>query len=405
MGGQISLKSFLADFERYFYSKYSGSERDCCRELGRYIEGEVKDAYLAIGGPQVKYSIMKQKLTEWYKSQRVGKSYLRKSEFTKATMREGETFKLYCMRLKDLAYRAYPHDSKEQFRELKKKLLITVPSWFARCIEKKEEMKRMIGIGQRVCWNDIVEVAEMQDKKIKKKNLIAGELDRITGGMSALVVSANNPNYVPDPAHIDVSLRGAQGNSQQPMKWVSPENCDYCGRFGHREVSCPVRRAVCYACGQTGHFSVDCPSLMWKCPTCAGPHLGKNCPNNAPSTNQVPPQPPIVGNRSGFDQSRGHDRGRGLPGGRNFGRGRGRSGRGAAVFVGARPKEGSRVNHPEGSPVLQQSKGTNDYSKPVLNSSWGGGRSSLESSDTWGIAATKTGGGGHDLMEFDSSEN
>ena len=148
LSSACSVKTFLNDFERYFHTKYAGNQRDCCRELGRFLVGEVKSAYDALGGPQVKYSEIEIGLVKWYKKQQVGKQHVRRAELRSATMNSGETFTLYCMRLQELAVRAFPGDEYEAAKELKRRVLATVPQWFVICIEKREEMKRMLKKGK-----------------------------------------------------------------------------------------------------------------------------------------------------------------------------------------------------------------------------------------------------------------
>ena len=53
--GKQSLKQFLETYERYFKNRYDGSQRECTQELGKFINGELKDAYDALGGAQRKY--------------------------------------------------------------------------------------------------------------------------------------------------------------------------------------------------------------------------------------------------------------------------------------------------------------------------------------------------------------
>ena len=115
----------------------------------------------------LKYPAMKSELQLLHKSAQVGKVRIRRAELSNATMKNGESFKLYCMRLEKLAYRAFPHDQYERAKQLKRVLIDTVPRWFARNIEKREETKQIVKAGSRITWADIVSGAEMEDKKQK----------------------------------------------------------------------------------------------------------------------------------------------------------------------------------------------------------------------------------------------
>jgi hypothetical protein len=140
LNGKKSLKKFLEGFEHYFEAKYDGSQRECSQELAKFITGEVREAYDALGGSQLKYRDIKPALLQWYKVQSVGKIRQYQTEFKHVIMKEGETYKLYCMRLHEVASRAFPTVT-DCMKQLKKKVMNSTPSWFAECVETKEDMK------------------------------------------------------------------------------------------------------------------------------------------------------------------------------------------------------------------------------------------------------------------------
>ena len=291
MEGKVSLGIFLRDFERYFSHKFAGNQRDRCRELGRFLEGEVRDAYEAVGGPTLKYDRMKKELLRWHKSQQVGRTYKRKAELSRAGMKESETFKLYCMRLEELAHRAYPNDKVEGARKLRKQLLATVPSWFARCVEKRAETKKVIDPYAKITWADIVCVAETEDKKKKRRELVKEEPEVVQTPQHVVkidvaqssVKSAPILQQSPSPSLI----RESHPPSQQSTTATSDRNlqCHFCGQTGHQESTCFMKKNLsCYACGGVGHGYRDCPQTLGqrsgfapKCSICSGSHLGKDC--------------------------------------------------------------------------------------------------------------------------------
>ena len=280
-----SLKSFFDDFQEYFGNKFYGNKRASCRELGRFLKGDCKDAYDSLGGSQLKYPVMKAKLLEWYKSQQVGRGYKRRSELKHATLREGETFKLYCMRLQELASRAYPNDDYEVAKQLKKRLLATVPKWFVRCIEKKEEMKSMLGKGKKINWADIIEVAEAQDKKIKKKKLVDSDVEEVVTQMSSVKVSSVEQCHAPQMSK----------NSQSPPPQAQRQRCNYCGWPGHVETQCKRKAGLCFACGGKGHNAYNCPTMETfkpMCSSCQGAHLGMECPKKQSTGGRQNRSPP-----------------------------------------------------------------------------------------------------------------
>ena len=51
MASTLSLKLYLEVYERYFKGKFNGGDEECAMELCRFLEGEIKEAFLAVGGP------------------------------------------------------------------------------------------------------------------------------------------------------------------------------------------------------------------------------------------------------------------------------------------------------------------------------------------------------------------
>ena len=279
VNSRLTLRNFLDVYERYFSFKFNGTQRDCCRKLGAFLQGEVKEAYDAVGGnqSQMKYKDMKEHLLQWYRSQNVWRISRNRAEFEKVRMKEGETFKLYCMRLQEIAKRAYPSDAYKATKKMKKKLIATVPEWFAACIEKKEEMKKMLNKGKKVSWSDIVEVAEMQDKKKLKKKCMMAESTRYLLGSRGQ--ECNIFQGAPlTPGHSNGGHSNVRAQSSNQMR-----RCYYCGRPRHVEAQCRLKNGSCFGCGVKGHIVANCPiasqssNFRPKCSSCGGPHLGKDC--------------------------------------------------------------------------------------------------------------------------------
>lgn len=296
VGGRSSMKTFLKDFERYFRTKFQGNQRDCCRELCRFLDGEAKEAYEALGGSRLKYPEMKDELLRWYKTLRMGKTSSVKEELRQMYMKTGESFKLYCMRLQETAKRAYPHDEKECAKQLKKKLLSSTPKWFAECIEKREEIMR-VARGLKMTWRDMVDVAEDEDKRIKKKKKTAetnSEIQTAPESFRCDIVEATVPNVKNQAAVSGLPPR----QPEKPEPYVQQRSfgrggrmaggrrqCHYCGRRGHEQRECRIRSGECFRCGVRGHSYITCnkPPRQFEaqCPICQGKHLGVDCPNKS----------------------------------------------------------------------------------------------------------------------------
>ena len=285
-----SLRNFLSDFERYFSIKFAGNQKDRCRELGRFLVGEVKDAYDAVGGPLLRYTEMKGELLQWYRSQQVGRTYKRRADLAQACMKDGETFKLYCMRLEKLANRAYPHDVSEAAKQLRRRFLRTVPRWFAKSVEKREETQKIMKPNRRITWADIISVAENEDKKKKKKDLMKIE----TSIEEPVLAKVATTQYYETPQQNRVFNSSTKSSPESRRNGNSTNGaggsqCLYCGRIGHVEGKCllKLQSGKCFCCGEKGHQYRECSQYKKAsssstdklvCSSCKGPHLGMNCP-------------------------------------------------------------------------------------------------------------------------------
>ena len=284
MEGRMSLRKFLEDYERYFKSKFEGTQRDCTRELVRFISGELKDAYNALGGAQRKYRDMKALLLEWYRTQRVGRTHKWKAELQQAEMRINESLKLYCMRLEDLAHRAYASDERECIKQLKSQFVKTAPLDFLKHMEERERIKMALHEGKSLSWNEIVELAEWVDKKRKKAELY-DEPDIIDAGVMSRLQNLRTVGTTAALGTIVTENRPARGydNGHRKTAREVVKHCNWCGRAGHLEEDCWRKKGVCSLCGSGNHILTACPKYVArratphfvpKCSRCGGNHCG-----------------------------------------------------------------------------------------------------------------------------------
>lgn len=285
INGTQPLKGFLDDYERYFWTKYEGTERDCTKELSRFISGEIREAYDALGGSRLKYQDMKPALLQWYKSQSVGRTHKYKLELKNIVMKPGESYKLYCMRIQEVANRAYPSDYRECLKQMKRRLTLTVPGWFSRSIEKKEELKVMLNMGKKVTWKEIMEIAERHDRKQRKAQLYndSDEEEELKSRMEQLRCSMMSAE---GKVHSDKGSSMNESSSRAPEDEIggSSVQCHYCGRVGHIEPNCWFKSGACTVCGGFSHRYRECPKFSAipkefspRCSHCGGDHLGKDC--------------------------------------------------------------------------------------------------------------------------------
>ena len=247
--GPVTLTRYLDGYERYFSTKYDGTQRECALELARFLTGETKDAYEAIGGAYMKYRELKPRLLDWFKSQKVSQVQQSRESFARMKLKPSETLKLFCMRLENSAVRAYPGDERRQSRELKKKLIDSTPSWFMKVLEKRKDIKRMMKQGKSLSWGEIVETAEDQDKKMKKKGRKPGESNEIE--LKEKV----------DGVYLSTSHKGMYadgGISKEVIESRQPVVCEFCGVGGHPKDGCWRRLGACIICGSVEHFYREC---------------------------------------------------------------------------------------------------------------------------------------------------
>lgn len=332
MNGWQPLSQFLQAFERYFNAKYVGNERDCTMHLAEFLPDKMREYYHILGGGKLKFSKMKQELLSWYRTQeRLGARHWR-AKLMSETMNEEESLKVYALRLKDIATKAYPNDEANRIRELRHRYLETVPADFARHLQITQDASRVAGYGSKLGWTDILRLAEKEDERQRKRNQAVvkpkekvpskiwfnrDETKALHGGAGESLASCNvcHPSPAAEthladsqvntreqtPGNSSQQDRGHQsqrtrvfsgrgGRSQRSSQQTESQRgrnfipCNWCGRSGHKEDNCWERQGKCTGCGEAGHSINDCtrhkeryPGGDPVCPICRGAHLGKAC--------------------------------------------------------------------------------------------------------------------------------
>ena len=283
--GAQSLNKYLNHFERYFWNRYDGTERDCTRELSKFLTGKEKEVYCAIGGAHIKYPEMKQSLLQYDKANEYGKINENRQNFNCASMKSGESFTLYCMRLRRMAQIAYPKNMRGYLKKFKKKLIQSVPLSFVKKLEMKEELKVMLKQGKKINWNEIMDIAEMQDKyekRLKLENNSVREKAKCDQLNEIDAVDDCTSNGNTDSGTVDADF---QCYECKPS--VAVPQCHYCGRIGHNANICWFLSGACTLCGNRNHSYRTCPRFKVPadfspmCPRCGEQHLGKHCPNSS----------------------------------------------------------------------------------------------------------------------------
>jgi hypothetical protein len=307
----VSLKRFLSDFERYFESKFEGTGRDMSVQLGKFLEGSVRNAYDAMGGSHLHYSKLKPRLLEWYGSERPSVRQKKFDEFQAAKLRGDDTLTIYAMRLEQLALKAFPDSVTERERQLRKKFRQTVPSSFIAKLDNALSALAMFG-EKKLSWSRIKQLGEAEDRLTRERKEDSVPFDQYANANAKAIWFSRNPSVPQDVKRDDYQpkqpsdYRGARPKTFQntvfhkqsspprfrPNSCSSPTSasrpiCWYCGREGHIEMSCWLKQGACELCGGLDHNKNKCPkyfsrhgAMPLKCSLCGGDHLGKDCPRH-----------------------------------------------------------------------------------------------------------------------------
>jgi hypothetical protein len=297
MMGRQSLKQFLDKYERYFKAEFRGDQRDCTQELSKFISGDLLDAYDALGGAERKYNDMKIELLRWYKTQMLGGTRRWKQDLSQCSLKPGDSLKLFGMRLQEIAQRAYPNDERECVKQLLKKFVNSAPAWFSDKIDKREEVKEMIGQGKKLTWAEMLALAEREDRRILKDKMRGDRRTHVAESASVFythgIPEAHLVQDRASPERQRVFINSSMGKENKSMvnptsfRNNKPPQCEWCGKFGHWEGDCWRKNGACLICGSKGHKVTECPryeppqvTSNRTCPRCRGNHWGKDCPRN-----------------------------------------------------------------------------------------------------------------------------
>ena len=163
--------------------------------------------------------------------------------------------------------------------------------------------------GGEISWTHMKKLAEAYDQQQKEQkmrgppaagncdgpdlSMYFGNADHGGAGERSKPVVAPNQRTT---ATYYSNGRGRRNTSWSPKKEDHRRSrCMWCGREGHLDQNCWVKKGACLICGSMDHFAKACPQSRsqerqqeFKCPTCSGPHLGVKCPAGKKST--LPPK-------------------------------------------------------------------------------------------------------------------
>lgn len=325
-----SLKRFLSEYEEYFVARFDGTEHQKSKQLEQFLSGRARQAFDAMGGPEMKYSKMKPKLLAWYKTEGSGSRRHSEAEFERAKMLSGDTLMIYVLRLERLAREAFTESKKNQERQLCKKIWSSAPQSFYKVLAEGERGKGLMRQGKKLDFKDILRLAEAEDRQRKyDRNIHADTIQEVEDNSIWYSRPETQYGYSPDQqrspsvTHYDTAAgygRGSYRNVYVNSNYKQPSDqnrraspppdfntvrmpanarpsqyprnsmvCNWCGRCGHLENMCCLKSGACLICGSSKHTKENCDTVCEvkggfspKCSLCRGTHLGKNCPTKNP---------------------------------------------------------------------------------------------------------------------------
>jgi hypothetical protein len=206
-------------------------------------------------------------------------------------MMPNDSFKLFAMKVQEAAEQAYSSDNRECARKMQECFVKAVPKWFQSKLQQRQEMKEMMGLGSKLCWNDIVKQAERIDKEIRNKrwNVESNVVDRTehtdaytacmalqTDGDKKTTTKVYSNQHRPgrySASPSDDSPRHRKSYERRmdqtgPNKRDTSEfgnfdksnqlRCYHCGRPGHIQKRCWKKSGACLICGSFEHMRRDC---------------------------------------------------------------------------------------------------------------------------------------------------
>lgn len=312
------MRKYLELFERYFQAKFTGGQREQSMELAKFLTGDALSAYKSFKGSEKRYSVLKERMLDWFKTYQVQGAKRWKRELRSIKMEEGGSFKMFAIQVQELAEKAYPNDKKECARRMQERFTKGTPQWFNEKLGQRQDMKEMMSLGHKLHWNDMIKQAEKEDKLLRDKRWKKVEIREEALELGVWQTQKRGMNYgrAEQAQHDKVFTNRNYSSNQEkqsPVNNYIPFVCYWCGQPGHIARNCRLNSRVCFICGQSGHLRSDCPDYRSKqtlsyggnindgdrsrgsnlpgnnsnmrerpiprpwCPKCGGPHLGIHC--------------------------------------------------------------------------------------------------------------------------------
>lgn len=286
-----SFRKFLDNFEAYCSSRFSAINKDLwTSELGRFLEGEIKEVYEVLQGAEQGYRTMKKQLQAWHLDAKTRIQSSRRVQFQNARYKPGEGYKLFATRLEYLYRAAYPHQEVLNGKDLRRQLFKTLPTDVSEILERDLAVMKTT-TARKATWKDILSLLEIQDNSRRRKeresslapqgslpqnSVLRPEVSPWKGTNNIHMMEVTVPTHQPVqrsrmPTYQPFQRSGVPTyqpvqrlRMPRPGEYVnsSQDNyvpyCKWCRKRYHTYENCRRRLNLCLRCGAPDHHIANC---------------------------------------------------------------------------------------------------------------------------------------------------
>lgn len=270
-----SFSSFLLMFEDYCQHSFRGSDSKWIPELGRYLVGDMYQAFVAHKSHEDSYSQVKNKLRKWYRESKSRRQAGSKAMFGRATMGVDESVRLFASRLENLFRQAFPRASVESSRTLLDKFLKSIPRKYRKQVKSAVGFADAVG-GKQLGWYQIVKLVggmeealtsdvssddERSSWTVMRSNVRSADVS----SREAATQCESSEGYGVRRGFSEEQLVSSGGDRSGARGVVFGDRerslarvCHFCGKLGHFQRECRRRLGLCLGCGSQDHQVVSC---------------------------------------------------------------------------------------------------------------------------------------------------
>ncbi|CAF4360696.1 unnamed protein product, partial [Rotaria magnacalcarata] len=281
LDGGVSLDEFFLSFEDYCADLYGDNKKDAWSPvLKKFLEGEVKDAYIGLKGGNLKWEFLKTTLKTQF-ADTIQRTNNYKRIFSALAKKDNESILAFSIRITKVSKQAHPTYRFEELEDLTKgKFLETLPA----DISEKMSIALVNTDLTTAKYSGLVSMAERFEALAPKTNIVevtnttktvvlgaaepALNVQAVTslrpngGAIPKLVCShCNKPNHSQDRCwtlNPQLKPNNNRGNNYNNNSRGNPRG----GYNNNRGASNnnPNSNRKCYTCNDYGHLANACPS-------------------------------------------------------------------------------------------------------------------------------------------------